>query len=92
MRKESFPFPHAVDMDRERLIDSAYDIELLDRCGKLLTETITKHFADLQSGKLPVQDWRRPQDNISDALNWLDQAESNPVLAELDEAARRVSM
>ncbi len=49
------------------LIATAYDTELLQRCGSLLCEVVADHLSGVQQAGKPVQRWCHPGDNIQRA-------------------------
>ena len=56
------------------LVEIAYDSELTRQCGAALVDALVEHLGSVQSGEGPVQRWRDPEENISDALQWLETA------------------
>jgi L-2,4-diaminobutyrate decarboxylase len=57
------------------LVEVAYDADLTQQCGTVLVDALTEHLAHVQSGQGPVQRWRDPEENISEAIRWLEAAE-----------------
>ncbi len=71
------------------LIAIAYDTELFRRCGSLLLEVVTDHFAAVQASGKPVQRWCQPIENVHRAAEIMlaprSEAEDDQQLDELSE-------
>ena len=57
------------------LVEVAYDADLTQQCGTVLVNALVEHLGRVQSGQGPVQHWRDPEDNIAEAIRWLEAAE-----------------
>ena len=57
------------------LLEVAYDAKLTQQCGRVLVDALAEHLARVQRGQGPVQRWRDPEENISEARRWLEEAE-----------------
>ena len=56
------------------LLEVAYDAKLTQQCGRVLVDALAEHLARVQRGQGPVQRWRDPEENISEARRWLEEA------------------
>ena len=57
------------------LVKVAYDADLTQQCGTVLVDALTEHLGRVQSAQGPVQRWRAPEENITEAIRWLEGAE-----------------
>lgn len=57
------------------LVEVAYDADLTQQCGTVLVHALAEHLGRVQSGQGPVQRWRAPEENITEATRWLEAAE-----------------
>ena len=55
------------------LVEVAYDANLTQQCGRVLVDALAEHLARVQKGEGPVQRWRDPEENISEARRWLEE-------------------
>lgn len=59
------------DVLRER-VRRAFDPQLVRTLGRRLSDLLAKHFAVAMEGRLPVMDWRLPEENVREASECLD--------------------
>lgn len=61
----------SLDVLRER-VRRAFDPELTRTLGRRLPELLARHLAAAMEGRLPVMDWRLPEENVLEAAECLD--------------------
>jgi len=57
------------------LVEIAYDPDLTRQCGMVLVDALADHLGRVQAAQGPVQRWRNPEENITEAIRWLEAAE-----------------
>ena len=77
------------DVLRER-VRKAFDPQLIRTLGQRLTELLARHFSAVTKGRLPVMDWRLPEENCREAAECLNnggsQTAGNEALADAFES------
>ena len=58
------------DVLRER-VRKAFDPQLIRTLGRRLPELLARHFSAVTKGRLPVMDWRLPEENCREAAECL---------------------